>query len=52
MAELKLYVAFSKASSWKKQNNVKMNLTQWVFMKDALSQMINIIKKVENYNEL
>ena len=28
------------------------NRTQWVFMKDALSQMINIIKKVENYNEL
>mgnify|MGYP003607108853 CR=1 FL=1 len=28
------------------------NRAQWVFMKDALSQMINIIKKVENYNEL
>ena len=28
------------------------NKANWVFMKDALSQMINIIKKVENYNEL
>lgn len=28
------------------------NRARWVFMKDALSQMINIIKKVENYNEL
>ena len=28
------------------------NRAQWVFMKDALSQMINIIKKVENYDEL
>ena len=28
------------------------NRAQWVFMKDALTQMINIIKKVENYNEL
>ena len=25
------------------------NRAQWVFMKDALSQIINIIKKVENY---
>ena len=28
------------------------NRAQWVFMKDVLSQMINIIKKVESYNEL
>ena len=28
------------------------NRAQWVFMKDAFSQMINIIKKVESYNEL
>lgn len=28
------------------------NKANWIFMKDALSQMINIIKKVENYNEL
>ena len=28
------------------------NKANWVFMKDALSQMINIINKVENYNEL
>ena len=28
------------------------NKANWVFMKDALSQMINIIKKVENDNEL
>ena len=28
------------------------NWAQWVFMKDAFSQMINIIKKVESYNEL
>ena len=27
------------------------NRAQWVFMKDALSQMINIIKKVENCDE-
>ena len=28
------------------------NKVNWIFMKEALSQMINIIKKVENYNEL
>lgn len=28
------------------------NRAQWVFMKDVLSQMINIIEKVESYNEL
>lgn len=34
------------------QSKTIENRAQWVFMKDALSQMINIIKKVENYNEL
>lgn len=34
------------------QSKMIENRAQWIVMKDALSQMINIIKKVENYNEL
>lgn len=68
MAELQLYirdnVAFSlngngvfksiKLEKTKQRAESKTieNRAQWVFMKDALAQMINIIKKVENYNEL
>lgn len=68
VAELQLYirdnVAFSlnengvfksiKLEKTKQRAESKTieNRAQWVFMKDALSQMINIIKKVENYNEL
>lgn len=68
VAELQLYirdnVAFSlngngvfksiKLEKTKQRAESKTieNRAQWVFMKDALAQMINIIKKVENYNEL
>ena len=66
VAELQLYirdnVAFSlnengvfksvKLEKTKQRELAEIeNRAQWVFMKDALSQIINIIKKVENYNE-
>lgn len=65
VAELQLYirdnVAFSlnengvfkgiKLEKTKERETIE-NRAQWVFMKDVLSQMINIIKKVESYNEL
>ena len=68
VAELQLYirdnVAFSlnengvfksvklEKTKQRAESETIENRAQWVFMKDALSQMINIIKKVENYNEL
>lgn len=66
VAELQLYIRDNVAFSLNENGvfkSVKLektkqrelatieNRAQWVFMKDALSQIINIIKKVENYNE-
>ena len=33
------------------ESEIIENRAHWVFMKDALSQMINIINKVENYSQ-
>ena len=64
VAELQLYIRDNVAFSLNENGvfkSVKLektkqrelaaieNRAQWVFMKDALSQIINIIKKVENY---